>query len=157
MAESSLGKVLRLAGGYTRSYVRRERGRLVQVNQYKTPTVGMQANFARAPVTHGPAQFSQLATGQLVTVGNQTYRVGSTNLAGHAAGYTGKPNAVRNGGMAAKQQPLLGTPEQNPVFAALRGAPLPTSTPTVTHQLIDTKTHKGWYVTLPANYTLNVV
>lgn len=160
MAESALDKVLRLAGGLTRSYMRTGRnGRPVQVHQYRSrqgmAQVGMDPRAMSAPVTLGTARFSQLQAGQLVTIGNQQYKVGATDVSGHGWNYTGK-DKPRSGGASAIEQAAVGTPAQNPVYAALGGKPIAPDTATVTHALTSLRGNKTWYVTLPVDYALQV-
>jgi hypothetical protein len=186
VAESSLDKVLRLAGGVTRSYTRTEpSGQRQLVRQYasraaKPKTLVKQNPKSQAkPQSSGSAAFSDLKVGQVIQIQNQNYTVSQVNIppstgsgtstgsqgtglntASTAAGAAAAATAQANAGAATAAQAaakLFGTPQQDPALAALNGKTIPSNTAVVTNLLTNTTTGRYWYTRLPASFMVKVV
>lgn len=165
VAESSLEKVLRLAGGITNAYVRRSpTGKVEQVHSYRSRARKMawgalksgqvvqisgvnykvvQANVPQTP--YRPKQTGPNTKG--VTTGKNTASAGQgVNTGGPAStGSTGK--GVNTG------QVTGSTIAQ----AAMGGAKVAFGTKTVTNLLTDLRTAKSYYVYLPPTQQVTVI
>jgi hypothetical protein len=183
--ESPLAKVLRLAGGTTRSYVRgTPQGKPVQVHQYPTPHPAgpkviappRSAASQATPLQHGQSTFGALKKGQRIILAKQDYVVVQANVpaSGPGSGFTTGSgvhtrsgvntgsqgqgiNAAPNNPQAQAAVALFGTPQQNPSLAALGNKPIPPGTATITNLLASEANHWTWYVTLPANFAVTVL
>lgn len=184
MAESPLSKVLRLAGGTTKSYVRTEpSGKQVQVVQYATPHPAAAKPVAAKPAAAkvkpgglGGSTFGSLKVGQVIQIMNQNYRIAQVNIpqkaastssqgtglntAKTAAGAAAAATAQANSGAAtaaAAAAKLFGTPQQDPGKAALNGKTIP-KTATLVHSLLtNLATGRYWYTSLPSTFAVKVV
>lgn len=184
MTESSLGKVLRLAGGTTRSYTRTEpSGRQVQVRQYASrPATAVPAAAKKPaavkPGTSAGSTFGSLKVGQVIQILNQNYRVSRVNIpqqatgtstgsqgtglntaktaAGAAAAATAQANTGASQAAAAAAK-LFGTPQQDPAKAALNGKPVPKGATLVHSLLTNLATGRYWYTSLPSTFAVKVV
>lgn len=185
--ETPLDRVLRLAGGTTRSYTRTEpSGRQVQVRQYASRPATTPPVAAAKPVTtvkpgsSAGATFGTLKVGQVIQIHNQNYRVSRVNIpqqatgtgtntgsqgtglntAKTAAGAAAAATAQSNAGAsqaAAAAARLFGTPQQDPALAALDGKPAPKGSTLVHSLLTNLATGRYWYTSLPSTFIVKVV
>lgn len=105
VAESSLSKVVRLAGGTTSAYTRTVNGRPVRVGQYATPhpaaaQAAVQQPLA-APVKPAARQphvpFGSLRQGQVIRIHGQNYKVMQVNVPAGAGFSTGSGVSTGSG------------------------------------------------------------
>lgn len=149
MPESPLDKVLRLAGGITRSYVRQNRGRLQRVGAYPTPRLRHVA-------------WGSLKAGEVVQIAGIRYSVLQVRVkpklttgSGTSTGSKGK--GVNTKGPAPPVSHVTGTPNQSPGKAALGGQKAPAGAVKVTNVLLELGTTRRYYISLPAGQMMTVV
>lgn len=158
--------MLRLSGGVTKSYVHVVNGKLVRVNQYRTPHPAQAKYHAQA--------WGQLKAGQTVVIRNVPYKVVKANVVskttgtkstthGKNTGSQGKNvNAASNSAVttAAKQAAAakqFGTVTQNPSSALLQGVQTAAGAKRVTMELMQPTSGKTFFVTVPTTLTVNVL
>lgn len=171
MPESPLEKLLRLAGGTTKSYVRTNPlGRRVAVHQYPTPHPA-----------HGRVAVGSLKAGQVVQIKGVNYTVVRVNVppfkpkqpgpntkgttTGKNTGSKGKGKGVntsktaKSGASAGQGVNTAVGPDfaQNPQTAALAGVTVPKGAATTVTELRCIATKAIYFATLPKALMLAVV
>ncbi len=154
MTESPLDKVLRLAGGTTRSYVRMHAGRLQRVGAYPTPRLRHVA-------------WGSLKAGQVVEIVGIRYEVLQVRVkpklttgSGTSTGSKGKGVNTKGPPAAkpvAKPAAAIGTPGQSPAKAAAAGQKVPAGAAKVTNELLLLGTTRRYFISLPLSQVMTVV
>lgn len=163
--ESALDKVLRLAGGITRSYVRRSpTGKMEQVHQYRSrlrreawgslkagqvvQIVGVQYKVIQANVPQTPYKPSQPGPNTKGTVSGK-------NTASQGQGVnTRGPASTGSQGKGVNIGTVTGTTIAQ---AAMGGAKVPFGVKTVTNLLSDMRSGRSYYVYLPPTQQVTVI
>lgn len=177
MRETAVDKVLRLAGGTTKSYVRtNQQGRPVRVSQYPTPhpavaaaQAGRQAAAPQARTGGGNTAFGNLKVGQVLLIGREKYSVQQVNVppfkpsqpgpntAGTSSGVnTGSGVSTGSGTSTGSAGAGVNT-GQNPQTVLLNGVVVKPGTPTTTALLKELSNNNIWYVTVPKTLMVQVV
>jgi hypothetical protein len=163
VAESSLDKVLRLAGGITRSYTRMENGRVQRVGAYTrirrvawgslkagnvVQIAGARYKVVQARVPQTPFKPAQPGPNTKGTTSGK-----NTGSQGQGVN-TGGPASTGSAGQGVNTGAVTGSTIAQ---AALGGAKLPFGTPTVTNLLASLVTGKQFYVYLPQGQEVTVI
>ena len=164
MTESPLDKVLRLAGGITRGYVRNDNGRAQQVRAYPTPRVRHVA-------------WGSLKAGQVVQIAGVRYKVLQVKVpplppykpaqpGPNTKGTTSGKNTGSQGqgvntggpaGTASAGQGVNTVTGATIAQAAMGGRKLPYGTPTVTNEIQNLRTQQRFFVYLPPGQQVTVI
>lgn len=141
VGEGCLDKILRLST--VRSYRRVENGRVQQVRSYINRKVRRVA-------------WGSLKVGMVVQIAGQNYRVARVRVPPLTT-TTGKYTASKGKGVNTGTSAASSSSSANPQAAALGGAKVAKGTPTVTNEIVQLRTNRAYFVTLPTGWGLTVV